>query len=275
MVVAQTAVRSTHNMRISTGRTAALRESIRTVQAKETSTGMALELNTITSRVNDTRYSVFIEIRERGQDSVVCKSAITLERHVRRGRPRHTAYSRHGRFVNSLVPMEDDNMRGINIIADVAKGDYVEIYRTEKTGTLSVRPAKIQNITTPYVLTIASNVKPEHEVFFSTEHYAVVATINRRQQFTRDVYALAERTQEPMHRISALKAMEQLFIGMYANKQIDEALGLKKFEIYEKLSGLIWHGGTAGEQVAAFHRAWEVLANVTRVKTDAVAEDQE
>lgn len=272
MVVVQTAVQSTHSMRISTGRTAALRESIRAVQAQNEKTTMAPEINSITSRVNDTRYSVFIEIRERGQDSVVCKSAITLERHVKRGRPRH----RSNPLSHFGYQTEDsDSMCGINIIADITKGDYIEIYRTDKTGILSVRPAKIQNIMTPYVFAHATATKPEHEVFFSTEQFAVVATINRRQQFTRDVYALAESTKEPMHRISALKAMEQLFIGMVANSQIERTLALKKFEVYEKLSGLIWHGGTAGEQVAAFHRAWEVLANVTRVKVDPVQEDEE
>lgn len=218
-----------------------------------------MEMATSTSRVTDTRYSVFIEIRERGHDSVVCKSALTLERHVKRGRP-----SRRPTILQSL----SEPTRGINVIVDVAKGDYVEIFRTQATGTLSVRPAKIQNIMTPYVLTLASNVKPEHETFFATEAYAVVATLARRAQFTQDTFRLADTTQDPMHRISALKAMEQLFIAQIANNTIERAVAVKKYEVYDKLCGLIWHGATPGEQSAAFHRAWDVLAKVTGVRNE-------
>lgn len=253
-------------MRVSTGRTVQLRDAMREHEPQENPTRQSVRLEpmeTPTSRITDTRYSVFIEIRERGQDSVVCKSAIELKRQVQRGRPSRFQSRYHGYGLSAPAVAE------INVIADVRVGDYVEIYVTPKTGILSIRPAKMQNIMTPYVLTYSSNVKPDMETFFSTQSYAVVATPKRREQFARDTYKLANASDEPIHKISALRAMEQLFITMIANDQIERKLAEKKFAVYDKVQELIWRGGTPGEQTSAFARAWSILGNVTGLSQDS------
>ena len=224
----------------------------------QVSTGPTADVrSSLSGRITDARRAIFIELRERGMSAVVAKSEITLTKSIpgRRGR--------HSWQVNAF--MANGGRNPIFILADITIGDFVEVYFPPKEQRLHVKLAVLHNILTPYSLTDASSISPTDEIFFSTPSLAVVTSTKARQNFAKAVYDVAKESDQPIHKVSALKAMEQLFVSLAAAGKIEKSYAEKRFDKYDKISARIWRGGTPGEQINSFILAWNLLASATGI----------
>lgn len=236
-------------MKISTGASRPLRDAM-------------LEETTMsdTSKIADPRRSVFIELREKGTESVIARSALTLQKRSAQHRFRGHGYR--------LTPLD---VRGpIAILSDAAIGDFVEVYIPPKESRLSVKVCKFHNCMTPYILT---NGKIE-EAIFEVPSFVVGTTLDLRRSFAKDVYDLALKSAEPIHKISALRAMEQLFIALAGAGKIPYEIAQKKFATYDALQSRMWRSNFPSEQLASFTAAWRMLAQLTNLASREDADVQ-
>ena len=201
-----------------------------------------------TAKVTDTRKTVFIELREKGTESVIAKSTIALQRHTTR-RTHHRSYYR---------PQSEGPLR---ILSDIAIGDFVEVYFPPKEGRLHVKSCKFVNCMTPYILT---NGRVD-DTIFEIPAFVVGTSLILRSSFAKDCYDLALKSGEPIHKISALRAMEQYFIALASAGKITYAIAQKKFTTYDALQSRMWRSTYPGEQIAAFTAAWHMLAKLTNL----------
>ena len=237
-------------MQVNVGHTPASVRAAASQSVSETSSG-----------TQDSRRMTFIEVRERGTDNVIAKSSLALE---------NVRFDRRKRNWQREV-MHDS---AINVLTNIAKGDFVEVYFAPKASTMSVKQAKLPNVMTPYVLVRAEQVLPHHEIVLVTPAYAVITTLARRKSFAREVFALAQNSSEALHKIAALKVLEQLMLGMVVAEQIPRDVAESKWRKYEGVSSRIWRGSTPGEQVAAFLGAWRILARVTGMLDEHTGDEQ-
>ena len=233
-------------MQVATGTTAPLRDVLRTTANRTLLPAIA----SATTRITDVGKAIFIELRERGAESCVARVVIDLSKTDHRRR-------RHGYLFGTF-----DN--SVSVHTNIPPDTFVEIY-TDKSGRLSVKPSKLLNISTPYIFGYGNDIG-SNELFFSTQRHAIISTIHLRREFTRDVYRIATETDEATYKVCALKAMEQYLVTLISAEKIDLALAEKKYALYDKVQERIWRGSTPGEQIAAFRRAWEILANITDIR---------
>jgi len=208
-------------------------------------------------RLDDDRRSVFIELRERGAESVIAKAEFSQEAAIRGRRKSHNIYA----YATHFSPYASHGIQG-----GFKVNDLIEVFLNHKTGSLTAKPCKFVNVITPYRL-IPHSPKNDSEVFLATASVSVVTNIELRRTFAESAYIIANKTKDPVHRISALKAMEQLFVSLTSAGKIDRTTAEKKYEIYLKLSEMIWRG-TPGEQVNAFGRAWVIMAKATGIQQE-------
>ena len=206
-----------------------------------------------TSKVTDPRRTVFIELREKGTESIIAKSALTLQKHSARRNYR-------SRYHNYCAP--PPGFQGpIAILSDIAINDFVEVYIPPKESRLSVKACKFHNCMTPYILA-SSGIE---EAIFEVPSFVVGTTLYLRRSFAKDVYDLALKSAEPIHKISALRAMEQLFIALAGAGKIPYAIAQKKFATYDALQARMWRSNFPSEQLASFTAAWRMLAQLTNL----------
>jgi len=211
-------------------------------------------MQTEVTRITDARRSLFIESRERGAMNFIVKTTEEIRRGSRRSQKR-SYYSNHPPNVFSPV----------NVLHDLKPGDFAEVYLTPKTGILSIKKVGFENVSTPYILTSFHANTKNAEVALETQNYCVVTSTERRRAFALDLYTIALQSGEPIHKISSLKALEQLFMILAINSEIEKSFAEKTFEKYEKLSARMWRSTFAGEQVTCFQMAWKLLANATGI----------
>lgn len=201
-------------------------------------------MDTETTKVTDTRYSVFIELRERGMDACIARvpRSVTL---TPTGRGRHAAR----------------DIRLVSVWSGIT--DFVDCFVYK--GTLTLKPSSMKkNISTPYIVRTGAP-HAGAESFFATSELSIVTTLPLRKQFALDCYTLATTTAEPLYKVSALKALEQLFFAMALNGEISESAAEKQYDRYEKISARIWRGQTPAEQLTSFQIAFKLLAKATGI----------
>lgn len=213
----------------------------------------ASEMQSETGQVTDTRRAVFIELREKGSESFVARSSGEFLK-------QRASHRRHSYPSDYRFPYDP-----ITILSDIHSGDFVETYFTPKSNNISVKLAKFQNIITPYIIS-RSRVESKAETVLELPNFVVQTTLRLRRSFAQDVYKLALDSGEPMHKIAALKAMEQLFIAMVSANEISYKIAEKRFNTCEALQARMWRSTFPGEQVACFNQAWRIFASVTNLK---------
>ena len=202
-----------------------------------------LDNTSTTSSFKDDRRSVFIEIRERGSDSIICKNDIGVLSHL----GIRDKYLRH---------------RLINFGRDVVNANFIEVFTT-KQGIVTFKKCSFPNISTPYILQLSA-IKSD-EIVLSNGQFFILTNRALRAAFTREVYELA-KLENPIYKVSALAAMEQYFFSLAMNNEIPREIAEKRFDKYDKIKSRIWRGATPGEQLNAFSAAFNLLSTVCNLK---------
>jgi len=196
--------------------------------------------------------SYFIELRERGAEAVIAVNLVDWNAY---GVMRQNHFYSHSHHSQIDSPREN-----------IPVNNFCEAFYSSKSHKIHVKPCKMERILTPYVLTETKSVHSEgEETFLTTDRIQIVTCPKKRKAFAEQVFNLANRTEAPVYKIAALKAMEQCFVSYASNNLIERELAEKKYDVYDKLQTLFWRGATPGEQTAAFGRAYTVLANVLEI----------
>lgn len=215
-------------------------------------------VDTPTMRVSDERTSVYIELRERGADGVIALNAPANLTPISRPRGRPSRHS-----ASQFAQSAGYNQKALNVWSGVTPGEYVEMFFLKESG-LNVKPCKLKNVATPYYIRQGKPTASE-DVFLTMEAYSVVTTLPLRQQFTKQVYDLAQETQNPMYLLSALECLKTLFFQLARNGAIPMQQAELTYDKYDKVAARIFRGQTPAEQLTSFTLAFRMLAKATGV----------
>ena len=193
--------------------------------------------------------SYFIELRERGAEAVVAVNLINWNNYGS-----HYLPFQRGKRQLIQPPREE-----------IAINNFCEVFYSNKSHKIHVKPTTLERILTPYILAEVTNSHKGEEIFLTAGRIHVATSPEKRKAFAEQVFSLANRTEAPIYKIAALKAMEQCFVSYASNNLIEREVAEKKYDVYDKLQTLFWRGATPGEQTAAFGRAYFVLANVLEI----------
>ena len=212
------------------------------------------------TRFTDTRRSVFIELRARGANELVAWN-VDL-------RPTESP-SRRSRASRPSWGFTTAPSRGVSIFPSVSPGEPCELYMHE--GRWHVKPCKLHNFASPWRASQAAPPQEATEHFVESPTFHVWTTHALRQTFTSDVYALAQASQNPMHRVSALQAMEALFFSLVHAGNISRESAERLYDKYDKVAARIWRGATPGEQSNSFQIAFRMLARACGLSAPSAA----